>query len=184
VILAASIKPEDAASNLAAWAHWMGIHNVPEWMSSPSIDHLSVGTDHSYCEVTKWTVVAGTKVYKSKLHNLDRSKTVSNCKVQITSIGPRCEYRGPSLLEDGILLPGGDHIFLPLARYNELRNPEQYSGGDNAFTICAKTEAQPLLGIESKHVLTIRATAPDRPYCEMRCKLWVDKAGRFQIERA
>lgn len=38
VIGAASIKPEDAASNLAAWAQWVGIHNVPTWLNTPGID--------------------------------------------------------------------------------------------------------------------------------------------------
>ena len=39
VIGAASVKPEDAASNLAAWAKWLGVQHAPEWLSSPTIDH-------------------------------------------------------------------------------------------------------------------------------------------------
>jgi hypothetical protein len=38
VIGAATVKPEDAASNIAAWAHWLGIHDVPQWMTNPTID--------------------------------------------------------------------------------------------------------------------------------------------------
>jgi hypothetical protein len=33
-----SVKPEDAASNLAAWAQWAGIHDVPTWLNNPGID--------------------------------------------------------------------------------------------------------------------------------------------------
>ena len=39
VIGAASVKPEDAASNIAAWLHWMGVEHVPSWLSSPGIDN-------------------------------------------------------------------------------------------------------------------------------------------------
>jgi hypothetical protein len=38
VIGAASVKPEDAASNLSGWLRIMGIRNVPDWLASPSID--------------------------------------------------------------------------------------------------------------------------------------------------
>jgi hypothetical protein len=38
VIGAASVRPEDAASNLSGWLRIMGIRNVPEWLASPSID--------------------------------------------------------------------------------------------------------------------------------------------------
>jgi hypothetical protein len=38
VIAAASVKPEDAASNLSAWTHWIGINDAPSWLASPAID--------------------------------------------------------------------------------------------------------------------------------------------------
>jgi hypothetical protein len=38
MIGASSVKPEDAASNLAAWAQWVGIHDVPTWLNTPGID--------------------------------------------------------------------------------------------------------------------------------------------------
>jgi hypothetical protein len=34
MIGASSVKPEDAASNLAAWAQWIGIHDVPTWLNA------------------------------------------------------------------------------------------------------------------------------------------------------
>jgi hypothetical protein len=42
VIGAASVKPEDAASNLAAWAHFFGFEHTPVWLSNPAIDHRAI----------------------------------------------------------------------------------------------------------------------------------------------
>jgi hypothetical protein len=39
VIGAASVKPEDAASNVAAWLHLIGVQNVPDWLSAPGVDN-------------------------------------------------------------------------------------------------------------------------------------------------
>jgi hypothetical protein len=39
VIGAASVKPEDAASNVAAWLHLIGIERVPEWLTTPNVDN-------------------------------------------------------------------------------------------------------------------------------------------------
>lgn len=34
----ASVKPEDAASNVAAWLHLLGVEHIPPWLSAPGID--------------------------------------------------------------------------------------------------------------------------------------------------
>jgi|HubBroStandDraft_6_1064221.scaffolds.fasta_scaffold317738_2 hypothetical protein len=39
VIGAASVKPEDAASNLAAWTKLFGVEHTPEWLSAPGTDN-------------------------------------------------------------------------------------------------------------------------------------------------
>jgi hypothetical protein len=36
---AASVKPEDATSNLVAWFHFIGVENVPAWLVTPGITH-------------------------------------------------------------------------------------------------------------------------------------------------
>ncbi len=38
--LIASTKPEDIHSNLAAWARWLGIENVPSWLDAPGADRI------------------------------------------------------------------------------------------------------------------------------------------------
>jgi hypothetical protein len=42
VIGAASVKPQDAASNLLAWAHWLGIEQTPGWLSDPAVDRWAI----------------------------------------------------------------------------------------------------------------------------------------------
>jgi hypothetical protein len=39
VILGASIGPEEAASNLAKWARWLGFTNLPEWINQKAADN-------------------------------------------------------------------------------------------------------------------------------------------------
>lgn len=38
VIGVGSVKPEDAASNVAAWLHLAGVERVPEWLTGPNVD--------------------------------------------------------------------------------------------------------------------------------------------------
>lgn len=42
VIGAASVKPEDAASNLSAWAKLLGLHYVPTWLGNPATDRYAI----------------------------------------------------------------------------------------------------------------------------------------------
>jgi hypothetical protein len=35
---AAAVSPDDAASNLSKWAHWIGIHDVPAWLAAQRAD--------------------------------------------------------------------------------------------------------------------------------------------------
>jgi hypothetical protein len=54
VIGAASVKPEDAASNVAAWLHLIGIVHLPAWLSAPGADNriifgsLGIGTVYAF----------------------------------------------------------------------------------------------------------------------------------------
>jgi hypothetical protein len=63
IIGAASVKPEDAASNLAAWAYLLGFEHVPSWLQNPSADRnvivgsLAIGAVYAF-------VVWGTPGYR------------------------------------------------------------------------------------------------------------------------
>jgi hypothetical protein len=146
---------------------------------------LSVGTDAEYYDVPKNGLYSFTKRFKVKLENANTYKAITNGKVQILSIDPFCGYRGPWLIEEGITLAAGDHKFLPLAQYNQLREPEKGMTPEDTFVINSvetREHHKPLLGTETRHVLVIRATAFDVPFNDIKCQLWVDN-GRFQIEK-
>ena len=38
IIGAASVSPDDASSNLSKWAHWLGIEDVPQWLTQKASD--------------------------------------------------------------------------------------------------------------------------------------------------
>ena len=38
-LLMASVSPDDAASNLSKWGHWMGANNLPSWLSERVADN-------------------------------------------------------------------------------------------------------------------------------------------------
>lgn len=42
MIGAASVKPEDAASNIATWVEWLGFHNLPHWLTTPNADDRAI----------------------------------------------------------------------------------------------------------------------------------------------
>jgi hypothetical protein len=152
-------------------------------MTPPTLK-LSAGTHIPYYEITDHSnLYILAKLFKIKLENIDPHKTAINCKVQILSISPDCKYSEPWTLGEGFTLAAGEHIYLPLASYREVREPEKFKYVDSCFEICAETEYRPMLGIEDQYVLTIRATANDAPFSQGKFKLWVDNSGKFQIER-
>jgi hypothetical protein len=146
---------------------------------------LSVGMDAEYYDVPKGSLYSFTKRFKVKLENLSTYKAITQGKVQILSIEPFCGYRGPWLIEEGITLAAGDHKLLPLAQYNELREPEKGMKSEDTFLIDSvesRSHHKPLLGTDTEHVLLLRATAFDAPFSDIKCRVWVDKNGRFRIE--
>jgi hypothetical protein len=88
---------------------------------------ISVGIDPSYYELIDYrSLYSLTKLFKLKIENTDRSKTLTGCKVSIISIDPPPGYRPPWLLRENFSLPSGDSIFIPLVSYQERREPEKY----------------------------------------------------------
>jgi hypothetical protein len=145
---------------------------------------ITVGNDPSYYELAGRSLYTLNKLFKIKIENADRAKTLSGCKVSILSIDPFCGYRSPWILRDNFSLPAGDHTLIPLVKYEERREPEKYSepAMHDTFQIECQNEHKPLLGIESEHRLHIRCTANDVPYMDATIKLSV-VGGRMQIEK-
>jgi hypothetical protein len=151
----------------------------------PRVIKLSVGTAHEYYDIPQNGLYSFKRRFKVKFENADAHKAITNGKLQIISIEPPCGYRGPWLIKDGITIAAGDHDFLPLATYNELREPEKGMTPEDTFKIesLPNDHRQPLLGKENQpHILTLRATASDVPFCDLKCKLWIDDHCKFQIE--
>jgi len=122
------------------------------------------------------------RTFNVKLSNNHDSKSAEFCRLHIITIEPQKEYEGPWTFPEIRSLPAGDHVFIPLAEYGEVRRPEQGKGGDSFFSVLVG-KSQPLLPIEQQHEFLLRATAHDMPPSEFRCKLWVDDKGRFRIEK-
>jgi hypothetical protein len=162
------------------------VPNISAAEKESQILKLSVGTDAEYYDIPKGGLYSFTKRFKVKLENLNTHKAITNGKVQVLSIEPFCGYRGPWLIEEGITLAAGDHKFLPLAQYNELREPEKGMTPEDTFlvnSVEARDHRKPLLGTETEHMFVIRATAFDVPFNDLKCRLGVNKSGRFQIEK-
>ncbi|MGA7433874.1 MAG: hypothetical protein WBW35_25870 [Xanthobacteraceae bacterium] len=145
---------------------------------------ITVGNDPSYYELAGRSLYTLNKLFKIKIENADREKTLTGCKVSILSIDPFCGYRSPWILRENFSLPAGDHTLIPLVKYEERREPEKYSepAMHDTFQIQCQNEHKPLLGIESEHRLHIRCTANDAPYVDATIKLSV-VGGRMQLEK-
>lgn len=121
-----------------------------------------------------------TRILKVRISNSDPHKSLFECKIHVTDITPH-EYDGPWLLKEGFSLAAGDHEFVPLASYQEPDNIKISPYGDTFMEILV-TKNRPKPSSSMQHVLTIRATALDSPFCEIKCKLWVDDDGRLKID--
>ncbi len=121
-----------------------------------------------------------TRVLNIRVSNTDQRRSLTGCRLKILNIDPH-EYDGPWVLKEDFSLAADDHEFFPLAKYIEPDNIKLSPYGATFFEILTVGN-QPNPPAASAHVLTIRATALESPFCEMRCKLWVDVDGRLRIE--
>jgi hypothetical protein len=165
---------------------WHSDANGSVSLPPPSPFEISVGVDPHYYEITNFKRLHSLpKLFKLKIENADRSKTISGCKVSITSIGPPEGSRMPWILKEGFAIRAGDSEFVPLVSYEERLEPELYPENpttSDTFEIQALSKHRPLLGIESTHILNVRCTGIDTKFIDQKLKLSV-KAGRFQIEK-
>ncbi len=142
---------------------------------------LAVGETSRFFETTRaGSFYTHKRILKVRISNGSPAKALTGCKVYVMDIAPH-EYDGPWLLKEGISLAAGDYEFVPLARYTEPDNIKLSPYGDTFMEIlAAKNQPLPPSGVQ--HVLTIRATTLDGPFCEIKCRIWVDESGRLRIE--
>ena len=144
---------------------------------------IVVGEEGPFCDVPKGGPWNLTRRLKIELRNVAKSQTISGCKIQITEILPFSGYRGPWIMAENIVLAAGDQTYVPVAQYGEARDKKLNNCSDTMIEVCCTGKA-PLLQIEERNFLTIRATAHDVPFCEIVCAVWVDTEGRLRINYA
>ncbi len=58
LVVILSLPPDQVISNLSKWMHWIGISNVPKWVSNPSVDRIVIlSIVLIYVAVIIWRVV-------------------------------------------------------------------------------------------------------------------------------
>jgi hypothetical protein len=128
------------------------------------------------------------RTYNLRIENLDREKPLTDCKISILNTSPDPppprNIPFPWKLRNGFSLSAGEQIYIPLATYGEARDRAKYDCGEAFMRVHAETDEDWFFLESSKqYILEIRATSPDSAYCDIKCKLWVDGDGRFQIEK-
>lgn len=139
---------------------------------------IAIGEDGPFIEFPKHGLYGITRLLKVEVRNGDTHRALFQCKLQITDIEPPSGYRGPWVLKDGFSLAAGDQIFVPIASYGEARNPDKFNCADTLIILHAGDKE---LALPMENFLTLRATALDSPFCEIRCRIWVDEKGKLRI---
>lgn len=160
------------------WGEKIALSSTP---SSQSFLRLSVAEDKTYV-IYEGHIYSIKKTYQVKLENTDPSKAATRCKISILSVEPDTHYTPPWLLKENFYLSAGDSVYVPLVRYGEAREPDKFDCKDTMMTMATDDE-RPILEAQSVYTITLRATAIDAPYCDLRCKVWVDDKGKMRIEK-
>jgi|SRR5665213_367222 len=144
---------------------------------------LDVGESGEFFETTgRFNLYTHQRTLKVRVSNVDRSRSLAGCRVQIINISPH-EYDGPWILKDDFTLAAGDHEFIPLVEYTEPDAPPKSHSGRSTFMEILTTKNRPKPSTAVPQILTIRATAHDTPYCDLKCKIWTDDSGTLRIEQ-
>lgn len=157
-------------------------HSAPS--SNDKIDgpiKIHVGEGRSFYDFPKHNLYARTRRLKLAVENTDRSRTITNCKLQIVSIEPDSGFRGPWILAENLTITAGDRVYIPIAQRGEAISPGKGVSSDTSIEICVTGGRAPLLPTDSESTLMLRATAVDTPFCDLECKLWVDGTGVMRI---
>ena len=144
---------------------------------------IIIGEEAPYVDVPKGGPYSLTRKLKIELRNVDGSKAVTGCKVQITEMLPFSGYRGPWIVAENFVLSAGDQTYLPIVQYGEARDKKKCDCADTMIEVCC-TGRTPLLQIEEENILTLRATAHDVPFYEIQCAVWVDRMGKLRIRKS
>jgi hypothetical protein len=211
VIGAASVKPEDAASNLAAWAQWVGI-DAPPWLQTPGIDKKvilwSVILSIVYAFAV-WVIPLLRSTHSKELKILSKSGApyevteilhgnvlstvriglksripISNCKIYIETIAPQPPLYG-SL---PILLDGGGFIVRSDDPEKLVDVAIQWDHHDSKFRFNSPiggmfAETLNFIDDDIPRIIEIKVVATELQKTAL-FKLWTDDTKKLHLERA
>jgi len=149
---------------------------------------VEVGTDIDFYELVRDRIRLHSYVkrFKIRVENDDPARTISGIKVAVTSVDPLDgNYRFPWVLSENGSINPGDHALVPLAIFEERRDPDKYPDRpytSDTFEVPAISDRTLLLGIENEHTFQVRCTANDIPAVDTRIKISF-VAGRARIEK-
>jgi hypothetical protein len=165
------------------------IAEKPAELSKPvSPLQISVGTSIDFYELVRDrpSIYSLKKRFKIRVDNTDPIRTISGVKVAIISVQPLdANYRFPWVLSENGSINSGDHALVPLAIFEERREPEKYPNQPaiyDTYEVPAAGDRILLLGIETEHTFQLRCTANDVPAADATLRISV-VAGRMQIEK-
>jgi hypothetical protein len=155
---------------------------LPPPVQNEEVLHLEFGEGGEFETIPKSGLYSITRQLAVCLVNQNATRAVSDCKVRITEIVPYSGIKLPRTLREGFSLAAGDRAFIALAQYGEAREPSKFNCADTLIEVLGGDRP---IAIAAEHasIMKIRATAIGAPFCEIRCKVWVDAQGRFRINR-
>lgn len=117
---------------------------------------------------------------KLRVANDDPSRTMRRVTARIVDVAPSPGpgQRGPwTLFEDGII-EAGDSLLADIVNYAEPRFPD---GAGDSFIQTGAFDRDLTLDMDHPSILTVRVTARDVAYADLRCLVWVDGQSRLRI---
>lgn len=149
---------------------------------------MSVGASIDFYDLVRDrpSIYSLKKRFKIRVDNTDPTRTISGVKVAIISVHPLDgNYRFPWVLSENGSINPGDHALVPLAIFEERREPEKYPDQPAAydtFEVPAVSDRTLLLGIENEYKFQLRCTANDVPDTDTTITISV-VIGRMRIEK-
>ena len=159
------------------------IQRAPLALAGGSPITLEVGDAGPFVQTRNHNLYQTHRTFNLRLANTDPRKPLGDVRVRIMQVKPPAEHHGPWLLQEGLNLAGGGHVFFPLVTYGEARGSAKAAVGDPYITMGTET-GRPFLPIVEPSILTIRATAADVLLCEVRVRVWLGEDGGLRIEKA
>ena len=182
-----AIRAQTEENRLAREQAQMASLFKPVTFVQPSLDEsgprqikLEIGEDGQFVTTRHRNLYSRWRTLNLCIINLDSKKPLENIKAKVTALSPYAGTDPPWIMVDDFKLNGGDGLCTPLAKYGEAADREKFNCADSFFLLCVYGK-EPALGADAIHAVTIRVTARDAHFEEIRVTLWVDSDGHLRI---